>query len=208
MRDTCILSILASVRILVLIAAACLTLQVTADDGNDPTTAKEIISPGQSLPQVEPMVGDASENQEEAIEEITVIGQKLISSLRVQIIKAEDHAFEIFNTLNDDDEYDVHCRMEARTGTLLKKRMCLPNFYHKATADEAIVHLGYIGVLNYTPAVPSARNVFAVKYPIFKSKVKKLALEHPELLDAVQELFELNEELKSVRNTYHGFNEQ
>jgi len=195
------------IRILFLLTTACLALQVTADDV--PTTSKEDNLSTQPAQQLEPIVGDASRNQEETIEEITVIGQKYISTLRIQIIKAEDHAYDIFNALNDDDDYDVHCRMEARIGTLIKKRVCLPNFYDKATADDAQVYLGLIGgSTNYIPAAPSASSVFALKFPIFKSKVKKLALENPELLDAVRELFEINEELRRVRNAYHGTREK
>lgn len=173
----------------ILFIAACLTLQVYA---------AETVSQDQPADEV-------PAQQEQEMEEITVIGQKLISTLRQQIYRAEDNAFEIFNTLNDDDEYDVHCEMVARTGTLIRKRMCLPNFYHRATADNSAELLGLI--TNYSNnSIPSqtAKNVLAYKFPIFKDKVKVLAKKNPELLGAMQDLFELTEELKNTRDIYHG----
>ena len=84
----------------------------------------------------------------------------------------------------------------------------MPNFYHDATANEAQQFLAYMGVINYAAAVPSARNVFAQKFPIFKEKVKKAAKENPEMLAALKKLFELNEELVRERNTYHGLTDK
>ena len=94
--------------------------------------------------------------------------------------------------------------MVARTGTLIRKRMCLPNFYRQATAAEAQEFLGYVGVTTYIPVVPSTQNVVAYKFPIFKAKVKKLALENPNMLDALKKLIELNKELNRERNIYYG----
>ena len=191
---------------IILIIAACLTLQVTAADKNQSTTSNEAATPDQAVQQSGAAGDNGLKNQEPPMEEITVIGR--IFNLRQKIIVAEDHAFKIFNALNDDDDYDVHCEMVARTGTLIKKRMCLPNFYHRATADEAQVFLGIIGMTTYSPAVPSARNVFNQKFPIFKDKVKKLAMENPEMLDALKKLISLKEELDEQRNVAFGKTEQ
>ena len=74
--------------------------------------------------------------------------------------------------------------MEAPTGSLIKRRSCLPNFYDKATADKAQEYLGFTGVTSYAAVTPSVGNVVALKLPIYKSKVKKPASKNPELLDA------------------------
>ena len=144
-------------------------------------------------------------SQSEPIEEITVIGQQIILDLRLQIIEAEDRAFDIFNALNDDNLYDVVCTKVARTGTLIKKRECLPNFYHRATAENAQEFLGYVGdYSNYSGPTQSSQNMFAQRFPVFKAKVKELAMQNPELMSALEDLIELSEELKQKRDSYHG----
>lgn len=136
------------------------------------------------------------------MEEITVIGQKQLFTLRRQIIRAEDHAYAIFDRLNDDDDYDIHCRMVAFTGTHIRQRVCLPNFYRSATAAEARQYLALIGSTDYTPVVPSSQNVYAYKIPVLKAKVVKLATEHPEMLDALRKLVLLKKELHKANKIY------
>ena len=187
-------SLLRMMKVFIIFAITGLALPVAAADENQPSPLTGTTATDQSV------------QQEEVMEEVTVIGQKQIFTLRKQIIQAEDHAFEIFNILNDDDDYDIHCEMVARTGTLIRKRMCLPNFYRQATAAEAQEFLGYVGVTTYIPVVPSTQNVVAYKFPIFKAKVKKLALENPNMLDALKKLIELNQELKETRDIYHHGN--
>lgn len=208
MRDTGVSSILKKIRIIFLLVPACLSLHVTAGDDNHPVSSTNDHSSARPWQPVKPVAVDALENQDQAMEEITVIGQRYISSLRVQIIQAEDRAYDIFNRLNEDDDYDVHCHMVAPTGTLIRKRLCLPNFYHKATADEAQMFLSFIGATNYSPAVPSVANIFSAKFPVFKSKVKKIASKNPDFLNALQDLYELNQELKRARDVYHGVNDK
>jgi len=178
-----------------------LAIQANAADENQSTTAA---TTNDSVPQDSAKSTVASADEEQVMEEITVIGQKQIMSLRQQVYLAEDHAYDIFNTLNDDNDYDVHCKMVANTGTSIKRRTCLPNFYYLATAREAQQYLGYLGILSYAAATPSARNDFAMKFPIFKDKVKKLAKQNPDFLAALEQLFELNDELKRERTIYHG----
>lgn len=185
------------IRAFILITAICLALPVTTTGA---TTQK------QDAKQTTASSADAAGDQDQVMEEVTVIGQKQIFSIRHQIIQAEDHAYEIFNALNKDDDYDIHCQMVARTGTHIRKRMCLPNFYNEATAGEAKEFLAALGgVTDYTVVVPSTQNVFAYKFPIFKAKVKQLALKNPEMLDALKRLIKLNQELKETRDIYyHG----
>ena len=198
-------SLLRILRACILIPITCLAVQATAADETQPAAAGEAAIPAQTGQQGKAAGSDASSNQEKPMEEITVIGQRQIFSLRKQVIQAEDHAFEIFNALNDDDDYDVHCEMRAPIGTHIKKRICLPNFYHKAAMVEGQSYISQIyGYTNYPVAAPTARSVAGIKFPIFKQKVREVAIKHPEMLAALRRLYELNEKLKKTRNTYHG----
>ena len=194
-------------RVSILIIATCLTLQIFAADENNSTISTPSISSDQPGQHGDLASSDASEKQEETMEEITVTGQKQIFSLRKQKIQAEDRAFGLYNELNSDDMYDIRCMMEAPIGSNIKRRMCLPNFYRRATADNALEFLGLIGgYSNYSVPSLSAKNVFAHHNPILQKKVRELAMKSPELLDALRKNYELGEELKKTRNAYHGFN--
>jgi hypothetical protein len=44
--------------------------------------------------------------------------------LRQAVVEAEDRFHARYNELNDNDDFDVNCRQEARTGTKLERRIC------------------------------------------------------------------------------------
>ena len=51
-----------------------------------------------------------SDAQEWILEDTIVTGQRLLSSLRMEGIRAEEIKFEIFNSLNSTDEFDITCK--------------------------------------------------------------------------------------------------
>ena len=89
---------------------------------------------GTALAQV---TGTEPENRTSTIqadEEILVVGQSL-AELRKQLILAQDAVFAKFNEINSDDDFDIICREEAPTGSRIRKRVCLPNFWRDAQAE-------------------------------------------------------------------------
>jgi hypothetical protein len=70
------------------------------------------------------------------LDEVTVMGKKLYQ-MRKEIVEAEDRFYAAFNELNTNDDYDVHCATEARTGTRIRNRVCKPVFYANAQENEA-----------------------------------------------------------------------
>jgi len=73
---------------------------------------------------------------EEVMENIVVASQKSTSALRKDLIRAEDDFYDLYNTLNDDNEYDVRCFYEAPTGVRTKSHVCRPVFFSKARNRE------------------------------------------------------------------------
>ncbi len=69
--------------------------------------------------------GDRS--QDEAPEEIIVRGQRL-SDFRFALEAARVRVYDVFNDLNSDDAYDVHCQTETSTGTRMRQHTCRPQF--------------------------------------------------------------------------------
>lgn len=64
----------------------------------------------------------------EEIEEITVYGESNINILRRQFNLAQERMFELFNTLNSNDEFDIKCDYEQRLGSRRWHHVCTPKF--------------------------------------------------------------------------------
>lgn len=199
------LPILRIIKVCSLITIFCFTLQVIAADKKNSITSSQDVPSDQPSQLGAPGSDGIPEQQEETVEEITIIGQKQIFDIRKKILKAEDRVFGLFNELNEDDEYDIQCKVEAPIGSNIKRRMCLPNFYHRATADNASEFINLIyGYSNFSTPSSPARLVFAIRNEVLQKKLRELARKNPELLDALRENYELNEELEKTRNSYHG----
>ena len=72
----------------------------------------------------------------EELDEITVEGKRLYQ-LRKAVIETEDKFYKLFNELNTNDDYDVHCADQAPTGSRITRRVCKPVFYADAEAQYA-----------------------------------------------------------------------
>lgn len=149
-----------------------------------------LLLPGSAL-----HAADADKAPERLPEEITITGQKLFRVLEKQIMDAEDHMYAMFNELNDDDQYDIHCHWEARLGTKIKHRECRPKFWDEATAAAGRE------LLTGTAAPPAAA-VGAFHYPKLEQKLKAVLQENPEFLEATMRHHELREELKLRKQSH------
>ena len=85
----------------------------------------------------------------EQLDELQVVGKKLYR-IRMGAVDVEDRFFALYNDLNQNDDFDIHCRVEAPTGTLLKVRICRLALYEKALEEEARAYLS--GVDSPPPA--------------------------------------------------------
>ena len=73
-----------------------------------------------------------------SLEEIVVSGEReKLSAARKALVEADDHFYEVFNAGNDNHDYDMLCREEARTGTLIRRRVCTPRIVEEGTQAEA-----------------------------------------------------------------------
>lgn len=71
------------------------------------------------------------------LEEVTVRGQRPVVAYRLALEASRDRIFEIFNEINSDDEFDIHCRNEQRTGSRIRRRVCRPQFSRDVAGDAA-----------------------------------------------------------------------
>jgi hypothetical protein len=78
---------------------------------------------------------------DEPIDNITVSGEKSEAALRQELWNAEDDFYSLYNTLNDDNLYDVRCVDEAPIGSRIKVQVCRPVFVAKAQSDGDVINV-------------------------------------------------------------------
>jgi hypothetical protein len=66
-------------------------------------------------------------------DEIIVYGS--LPELRHQLRLTRDATFLRFNEINSDDRFDIHCYLEALTGTRIKRERCLSNSWREQDAN-------------------------------------------------------------------------
>jgi hypothetical protein len=60
-------------------------------------------------------------------EEVIVRGRRL-GELRFEIEQARIRAYDIFNEINSDDDFDVRCQDKSRSGTRMPQQVCRARF--------------------------------------------------------------------------------
>ena len=124
---------------------------------------------------------EAEPASSDAIEEIIVYGYESLGQLRVDMYKAEVKVFDLFNAFNSDNEFDIHCRQESRTGTRIKKRVCKPNYI-----DEIIENETGSALLSGIPyKYPIAR--IRRKDTLLQAELDEALSEQPAMAEALRE---------------------
>lgn len=75
----------------------------------------------------------------EPIEEITVVGHRFLRELRLEVQASQERVYDLFNELNTNEEFDIHCHDGARRGTKIVRRVCRP-----ATSEAAKWYLVFL----------------------------------------------------------------
>ena len=76
-------------------------------------------------------VVNAAEEAQVVIEDLTV------PQLRAEIEKIQTEFYRVFNTLNENDEFDVVCQKFTPTGSNIPQVVCEPNFLSKRRGANA-----------------------------------------------------------------------
>jgi hypothetical protein len=56
--------------------------------------------------------------------------------MRAELADLEDRFYALYNELNKDKDFDVHCYREAPLGTLIKRRICRVAYVEEAQANR------------------------------------------------------------------------
>jgi len=142
-----------------------------------------------------------SQLDERAIEEITVQGQRTIYALRLEIDSAETVAYNLFNELNSNDEFDVKCKEVRHTSSHISRRTCMAEYLREEEARLAQDYVqgiqlggGLISGGLGTPGSGMLLTLDAAKGEVFQKtrameqEMLRLANEVPEFAAALQKL--------------------
>ena len=144
-----------------------------------------IASTGALLLLVLPMSGmcqsDAAQTREssEPIEEIVVRAYKPLIHLKLEMYDAEEALYDVYNSLNSDDDFDIHCYREAPTGSKIKQRVCKTQKLGKILAEETQ------RMMRGEPYVFPTGEINRMNEHML-AEMTELASTHPEYLKALQ----------------------
>ena len=117
---------------------------------------------------------------DEAYDEIEVVGKARLDTLRTRLYQSEVDVYDLFNDLNDQNEFDVLCVDHAPTGSHIKERYCEPRFV-KELRSEA-----YRDGRNNR----ISQSKYRKKQEQFSEIMEQLANDNPALLKALVEYSE------------------
>ncbi len=129
----------------------------------------------------------------ERIDEVEVVGQRL-DELRFEIEANRITIYELFNELNVDDQFDMHCYRRKTTGSLIKERICVPRFVEDALQNAANLQARGMDAPLITGRVSAGNREM-------RDKMVELANANPELQSAILDLQDLVDEYAKVTDT-------
>ncbi len=128
------------------------------------------------------------------------------SKLRREIDRSREQVYELYNALNTEDEYDIVCREFRSASSLIRERVCQPNFMTQAYSESASNMMTNRGAQTGAALQGSANNQMVVvplsqaeitrKNQLLAEKMVQLANENAPLNEAVQKLNQLNAALR------------
>jgi hypothetical protein len=132
---------------------------------------------------------------EPAPEEIEITGQRQRYMLERQVQAAEDEVYALYNQLNTDDLYDIHCRWEKPLGTNMRYRLCRPEFLDRATRARGQEFYDQIAGTGMSSALPIEVE-YARRLPLLKAKLETTAANSPELAQTMKKFLALKSQLE------------
>jgi len=145
---------------------------------------------------IDQLATDSTEqDSSEAIDEITVVGQKPLHALRREVYRAEEDFFEVFSAINEDDDYDVRCYYEIPSFTHIRRHVCRANFVIDATSAESRAFFSE-NIGNFSRP---ARIEIERKKKRLQELMETLIADRPDLLQALNKYTNAKQTLESEK---------
>ena len=139
-------------------------------------------------------------------EEIIVNAPENLRRFRVEIDRAQEAMFNVFNALNGDDKFDVHCEYVRRWQSKIRQQVCSPVYLKIAQEEEAEMLMGAFGVAGSTRGAPGLMQMNHYNGQ-FEEVMKNIFEEHAEFREALNEYQTLAESLEEVRRERFGLDD-
>ena len=173
-----------------------------------------------SLAQTAPdAVQDRSAESSAFSEEIEVRGRRPLGLLRVEAQAARERVWEVFNEITPNEEFHIHCSSTRSTGSRIPQRTCRPNFARAGASDSAralldglfqncesmaVLPPGESALFHQCAQVAlSAAQIGLTeirhKERLLDEEIRRLALEDPNLQQAIIDYHSIYEEYNEAR---------
>ncbi|MGI9258763.1 MAG: hypothetical protein ACR2QQ_08005 [Gammaproteobacteria bacterium] len=126
------------------------------------------------------------------IEELTVVAPKALETMRQELVVAENDVLNVYNALNEDDDYDIYCTEERPLGSYIPVRVCRARFVDNEQAQSAYDLLSGAGFTD-----PSGQ--ISYHEDIMRTKMAELAAENPNLYNALLQYYNLKTDYDTER---------
>lgn len=150
-----------------------------------------------------------AQGDQSASDEMVVLGQRALFRLRLQMWDAEKHAYEVFNRFNDEERFNISCSMHQPTGTRIRRQVCQPRFEADAMRAHARDYYANLRDL-FDPDTPDnasprqhqpAEFVIASQREDYRRKMRQVAENHPEFLEALVRYSETRDRYEEATRT-------
>jgi uncharacterized protein len=133
--------------------------------------------------------------REYMLDEIIVKGGSILSSLEMERISAEDLKFDIFNSLNSTDDFDITCEWRAPLGSRISRRVCEAGYIKTAREEDARLFMDNMKYdtefLNRSDQIRIGKS--AHKTEALNKEMVNLSKKHPSLAKAMINEYELKQ---------------
>ncbi len=148
------------------------------------------------------------------IEEIQVIGERTLLTMRNEIIREEENLYRIFNELNSHDRFDITCKEERRVFSHIPARNCYPKFFTDLRMDSTRFALGELRQAYSADGVDPVlfqlgldkidndrelREKSAGDYQALSEEMLRIASENPDYLNILMKVADLKANYEAAR---------
>lgn len=150
--------------------------------------------------------------ESEALDEVVVAGSQYeLGRLRDELVELEVQFYDRFNELNTVDDFDTHCHLEARIGTLVKRRYCRAVFQDEAYAREGQEYAQYrfASESNPYPVAPGSPPLPAyvamqARMEDYRDNMRKVVLRNPDLIELLRKRHDVEKQYETALRSAFG----
>jgi hypothetical protein len=145
---------------------------------------------------------DATPDSAKPTEEVSVEAHKLkLYRLRMEINKAVDNFYDVFNKVNTEPEYETHCSDERRATSYTVHHVCTARFQNDANEQETQAYFSSYatyGDVNDGYATVPAFSLIYLRGRGYKQRLEELIHNDPQVRQAAAEFDALTQQYAAV----------